>query len=343
MPIILAIETSCDETSAAVLKDNQVLSNIISSQLFHTKYGGIVPELASRAHISAIDKITNSALENSGISKKDIDIIAATKGPGLIGSLLVGLNYAKSFAIALGKDFIGINHIESHLYSCYIENKKIDFPFIALIVSGGHTILFLVNDFFDYKILGQTQDDAAGEAFDKVAKMLGLGYPGGPIIDKLSENGNENFHKFPQANIKENKYDFSFSGIKTSVLYYLRKNFYSNGLVNSDIVPVNDICASFQKAVVQTLTEKTIEAASNYGVKNIAVSGGVSANSALRRELNKHSAEGFNISFPKPVYSTDNAAMVGYTAYLYSKYSSAINTNKNIKEPAFARFNYSDF
>jgi N6-L-threonylcarbamoyladenine synthase len=343
MTIILAIETSCDETSAAILKDNLVLSNIISSQLFHTEYGGIVPELASRAHISSIDKITNSAIEKSGIDKKNIDIVAATKGPGLIGSLLVGLNYAKSFAIASGKDFIGINHIESHLYSCYIENKTINFPFIALIVSGGHTILFLVNDFFDYKILGQTQDDAAGEAFDKVAKMLGLGYPGGPSIDKLAQSGNKNFHKFPHAIIKDNKYDFSFSGIKTSVLYYLRKNFNTNDTVKDVNIPVNDICASFQKAVVETLAGKTIEAASNYGVKNIAVSGGVSANSALRKELNKYSAEGYNISFPKPVYSTDNAAMVGYTAYLYSKYSSPINTNKFIKEPAFARFNYSDF
>jgi N6-L-threonylcarbamoyladenine synthase len=340
MPIILAIESSCDETSSAILKDNVVLSNIISSQLFHTEYGGIVPELASRAHISAIDRITKSALDKSGINTSKIDLVAATKGPGLIGSLLIGLNYAKSYALTSRKKFIGINHIESHLYSCYIGNKTINFPFIALIVSGGHTILFLVNGFSDYKILGQTQDDAAGEAFDKVAKMLGLGYPGGPEIDKLAKFGNKNFHKFPHANIKDNIFDFSFSGIKTSVLYYLKKNFNGNVPVNDVNVPVNDICASFQKAVVETLAEKTIEAASRNGIKNIAVSGGVSANSALRDELNKYSSDGYNISFPKPEYSTDNAAMVGYTAFLYSKYSE-IDSNKFIKEPAFARFNYS--
>jgi N6-L-threonylcarbamoyladenine synthase len=340
---IFAIETSCDETSAAILKDNRILSNIISSQLFHTEYGGIVPELASRAHISAIDRIADAAISESGIGKNDIDIVAATNGPGLIGSLLVGLNYAKSFSLAAGKKFIGINHIESHLYSCYIGQEKIDFPFIALIVSGGHTILFLVNAFFSYKILGQTQDDAAGEAFDKVAKMLGLGYPGGPLIDKLAKDGNENFHVFPKSYFKANIYDFSFSGIKTSVLYYLRKNFFHDGAVKQSEIPLNDICASFQKAVVKALAEKTMLAAKNFGVKNIAVSGGVSANSRLREEFNKYEAEGYKISFPKPVYSTDNAAMIGYTAYLCSKHSGKQNFGDSLYKPAFARFDYINF
>ncbi|RPI17895.1 MAG: tRNA (adenosine(37)-N6)-threonylcarbamoyltransferase complex transferase subunit TsaD [Ignavibacteriae bacterium] len=339
---IFSIETSCDETSAAILRDNQIMSNIISSQQFHTEYGGIVPELASRAHISVIDKIADAAISGSGINKNNIDIVAATIGPGLIGSLLVGLNYAKSFSIAAGIKFIGINHIESHLYSCYIGQEIIEFPFIALIVSGGHTILFLVNDYFSYKILGQTQDDAAGEAFDKVAKMLGLGYPGGPLIDQLAKDGNENFHVFPKSYLKENIYDFSFSGIKTSVLYYLKKNFISNS-AGPAAISLNDISASFQKAVVTALTEKTMLAAKNFNVKNIAVSGGVSANSRLREEFNKYKTEGYKISFPKPVYSTDNAAMIGYTAYLYSKYSRNRNFEKNIYKPAFARFDYNKF
>jgi N6-L-threonylcarbamoyladenine synthase len=339
---IFAIETSCDETSAAILKNNKVLTNVISSQLFHTEYGGIVPELASRAHISAIDKIAGSAIRNSGQNIEHIDIVAATNGPGLIGSLLVGLNYAKSFSIAAGKKFIGINHIESHLYSCYIGQEHIEFPFIALIVSGGHTILFLVNDFFSYKILGQTQDDAAGEAFDKVAKMLGLGYPGGPIIDKLANEGNEEYHVFPKSYFKDNVYDFSFSGIKTSVLYFLKKNFKDRN-ANKIVIPLKDIAASFQKAVITALTEKTMLAAKNYNIKNIAVSGGVSANTRLRAEFIKYMKEGYTISFPKPEYSTDNAAMIGYTAFLYSKYSDKFNHKNNFHQPAFARLDYNKF
>lgn len=344
MPLtIFAIETSCDETSAAILEDNSVKSNIISSQLFHTEYGGIVPELASRAHISAIDRIADAAISKSGISKNNIDIVAATNGPGLIGSLLVGLNYAKSFSLAAGKKFIGINHIESHLYSCYIGQTEINFPFIALIVSGGHTILFLVNDFFSYKILGQTQDDAAGEAFDKVAKMIGLGYPGGPLIDKLAKEGNEDFHDFPKSKVKGKIYDFSFSGIKTSVLYYLKKYYIHNGVINQNEIPLNDICASFQKAIVASLIEKTMLAAKNFNVRNIAVSGGVSANSKLRDEFRKYESKGYKISFPQPVYSTDNAAMTGYTAYLYSKHSAEQNFSDSLYKPAFARFDYNKF
>jgi tRNA N6-adenosine threonylcarbamoyltransferase len=327
---ILAIETSCDETSASVLRDNEVLSNVISSQLFHNEFGGIVPELASRAQITAIDKVVNKALEDSETDVKDINLTAATRGPGLIGSLLTGLNYAKGFAIARKINFIGINHIESHLYSCFIGKKEIDFPFLALVVSGGHTVLSSVSGYFEYEILGQTQDDAAGEAFDKGAKMLGLGYPGGPLIDKLAKEGDENYHKFPVSSVRENMYDFSFSGIKTSLLYYLRKTpgFNEN---------LADICASYQKAVVDSLTEKVITAAENLNIKKIAVSGGVSANSRLREELFKFKQKGYEIYFPGLEYTTDNAAMVGYAAYLKDTYSST-DYGREIHEPAFARF-----
>jgi len=333
---IFAIETSCDETSASILNENLVLSNIISSQFFHTKYGGIVPELASRAHIKTIDKIVNSAIEKAQCSIEDIRLAAATQGPGLIGSLLVGYNFAKAFSLANNIPFMGINHIESHLFSCFIGREKIDFPFIALVVSGGHTILFIVEDYTKYKVLGETQDDAAGEAFDKVAKMLGLGYPGGPLIDKLAGGGNENYHSFPQADLGNKTYDFSFSGIKTSVLYFLKRSF-GNDFSN---IPLNDICASFQKSIVSSLAEKTLLAAKNFGVKNIAVSGGVSANSMLRFVLDKYKNDGYNIYFPEPAYTTDNAAMIGYAAYLKYKHSSQQEFKNELFEQAFARFEY---
>jgi N6-L-threonylcarbamoyladenine synthase len=344
--ITFAIESSCDETSAAVLSDNTVLSNIISSQHFHTEYGGIVPELASRAHINTIDEIVSAAFKEAGIKKENINLVSATLGPGLIGSLLVGCNYAKSFAVSRNIRFLGINHIESHLYSCFIGNEKIEFPFIALIVSGGHTILVLVKNYFDHKILGLTQDDAAGEAFDKVAKLMGLGYPGGPIIDKLAEDGNENFHKFPHANVKESIYDFSFSGIKTSVLYFLRNNY--GDIKNESIrknIPVNDVAASFQKAVIGSLVEKTRLAAVNNNLKSIAVSGGVSANTKLKKEFRKMENKGYKIHFPELKYSTDNAAMIGYTAYLKFKHTKIKNKEREeyLFKPAFARIDYKNF
>jgi N6-L-threonylcarbamoyladenine synthase len=334
--LIFAIESSCDETSASILCENKVLSNIISSQFFHNKYGGIVPELASRAHINTIDKIVSSAFETAGINKNEISLVAATQGPGLIGSLLVGHNYAKGLALSLDIPFIGINHIESHLFSCFIGKKEIEFPFIALVVSGGHTILFLVESYTKYNILGETQDDAAGEAFDKVAKMLGLEYPGGPVIDTLSKEGDEKFHAFPVSRSKENIYDFSFSGIKTSVLYFLKKNF-NNDKSN---LPLNDIAASFQKAVVNSLVEKTMLAAKNFGIKNIAVSGGVSANSKLRSEFMKYESKGYYVYFPEKIYSTDNAAMIGYTAYLKYTYSPKELFENDILESAFPRFQH---
>ena len=337
-----AIETSCDETSAAVLRDNEVLSNIVSSQHFHTEYGGIVPELASRAHISIIDKISGSAFKESGIDSGMIGMVSATRGPGLIGSLLVGLNYAKAYSIAKKLDFFGIDHIESHLYSCFIGQEEIEFPFISLIVSGGHTILVIVKDYFKYQILGQTQDDAAGEAFDKAAKMLGLGYPGGPLIDKLARDGNENFHRFPLSYVKENPYDFSFSGIKTSLLYYIRKNFSDiKGKFSGYESQLRDIAASYQKAVVESLIEKTILASDNHNIRKIAISGGVSANSKLREEFRKLTEQGYIIFFPEKKYSTDNAAMTGYTAYL--KYKHFGKLKSMLEQPAFARFDYDNF
>jgi N6-L-threonylcarbamoyladenine synthase len=331
---ILAIESSCDETSAAILRDGDVLSNVISSQYFHKEYGGIVPELASRAHITAIEKITAEAFRLAGFKNSDIDLVAAAEGPGLIGSLLVGLNFAKGFALANRVPFAGIDHIESHLYSSFIGKKNIDFPFIALVVSGGHTILFLAESPSSSKVLGTTQDDAAGEAFDKVAKMLGLEYPGGPLIDMLAKEGDENYHKFPRPEIKDNPYDFSFSGIKTSVLYYLKKNF-PGGITAERI---NDIAASFQKAVVGSLVDKTIRAAKANNIFNIAVAGGVSANSKLKEEFMKYEKDGFRISFPEKIYSTDNAAMIGFAAYL--KYNSVFPDETGLFESAYPRFKY---
>lgn len=332
--IILSIETSCDETSASILVDNEVRSNIISSQFFHNEYGGIVPELASRAHIASIDKIVENAIKSSGVARDKINAVAATAGPGLIGSLLVGYNFARGYALSLNLPFIPVNHIESHLFSCFIGKEDIEFPFISLVVSGGHTILFHVSDVNNYKVLGETQDDAAGEAFDKVAKMLGLGYPGGPIIDELAVSGNENFHKFPVPRPKDNIYDFSFSGIKTSVLYYLRKNYPEKNAA----LPLNDICASFQKAVVSSLAERTILAAKNHDIRIIAVSGGVSANNRLRNEFSKYSESGYKIFFPEKKYSTDNAAMIGYLAYRKLKKEEPFN-NALFNE-AFARFKH---
>jgi len=334
--ITFAIESSCDETSASVLKNGNIISNVVSSQYFHKKYGGIVPELASRAHVQLIDEIASRCLEESEMMRKDISLVAATMGPGLIGSLLVGFNYAKGFALALGVPFIGIDHIESHLYSCFIGKDEIEFPFIALVVSGGHTILFLAESYSSYKILGNTHDDAAGEAFDKVAKMLGLEYPGGPLIDKLAQTGDAGFHKFPKSNIKSNPYDFSFSGIKTSVLYYLKKNYGSD----FSALPLNDIAASFQAAVTGSLIEKTIKAAKDHNIKIIAVSGGVSANSGLRNGFNEYEKKGYRIYFPEKIYSTDNAAMIGYNAYLKFKSGFLSDKEKPILQNAYARFSY---
>jgi N6-L-threonylcarbamoyladenine synthase len=341
---IFAIETSCDETSAAVLNSYSVLSNIISSQAFHRMYGGIVPEMASRAQLKVINRITNEALDKANVSLNEMETVAATQGPGLIGSLLVGYNYAKSVAVSLKKNFIPVNHVEAHLYSSYIGKEKIRFPYIGLIVSGGHTILVLVKNYFEYKLLGQTIDDAAGEAFDKAAKLLGLPYPGGPEVDKLAGSGNDLFHSFPIARIKDNYYNFSFSGIKTSLLYFLRDNYCEFFLTkDSTLIPLNDVCASYQRAIVSSLVEKTLSAAKEYKVTNISVSGGVSLNSKLRSEFLNLESKGFKIFFPEQEYTTDNAAMIGFTAYLKLRYKNNLSGSGTLTEPAFARFDYSYF
>lgn len=337
MPTLtFAIESSCDETSAAILEDSKVLSNIISSQYFHKEYGGIVPELASRAHIKIISTITEQAFIDAEVNRSDISLVAATQGPGLIGSLLVGYNYAKGYAISRGIPFMGIDHIESHMFSCFIGTENIEYPFISLVVSGGHTILFLVTGSNSVKVLGNTHDDAAGEAFDKVAKMLGLEYPGGPLIDKLAATGDPDFHTFPRSIIKGSPYDFSFSGIKTSVLYFLKKNFGES----KENLPLNDIAASFQKAVTGTLVDKTIKAATDNNIKIIAVSGGVSANSSLRAQFKKYEDKGYKIYFPDKIYSTDNAAMIGYNAYIKFKAMGNIVPQRLLLQKAYSRFNY---
>ncbi len=323
---ILAIETSCDETSVSILQDKKILSNIISSQLFHSEWGGVVPEIASREHIKNVTRVCDEAIKKSGISKDELELVCATSAPGLIGALLVGYNFAKSFAFARGLPFVPVNHIQSHLYSVFIEND-FRFPFLGLIVSGGHTLLVLVEDFFKHKILGFTLDDAAGEAFDKGAKVLGLGYPGGPLIDRLAKTGDRNFHQFPIAKT-ENEFDFSFSGIKTSLLNFYNKNKEEIEIYqgennfgvgvdgNKNVISLNDICASYQETIIEMLFKKTFRAAEKFNVKTIGISGGVSANSRLKERFNSLKGNGFEILIPSLEYTIDNAAMIGFTGYL---------------------------
>lgn len=340
----LAVETSCDETSAAVLENEKVLSNVISSQLFHSEFGGVIPEIASREHILKITEITESALSLAGRKISDIELISATSEPGLIGALLVGLNFGKSLAMCLNIPFLPVNHIHSHLYSNFLGSKpeNYKFPFISLIVSGGHTLLILAEDFFKHKILGRTVDDAAGEAFDKAGKLLGLGYPGGPLIDKLALTGNISFHKFPLAYVKNSRFDFSFSGVKTSLLYFLKEiNFES--IKNEKLL--SDICASYQNAIVSSLFEKTLLAAKENKVRDIKISGGVSANSGLQKEFRLLEKSGYRISFPEPLYSTDNAAMIGLTGYLKYKHSDNKEyfMKDSLNQNAVARLDYENF
>jgi len=315
MMTVLGIETSCDETSAAVVREGRLLSNSTMVQLFHSDHGGVVPELASRAHQRFIVTIVDEALRKASVEKKDLDAIAAVYGPGLIGSILVGLSFGKAMALGLGLPFIGINHMEAHIFSTMIEEPKPSFPFINLTVSGGHTQLVLVKDYFDHQVLGETMDDAAGEAFDKVAKMLGIGYPGGPIVDSLAAKGNAKAVSFPRPYLEEGSLQFSFSGLKTSVLYYLRKVGF-NKTVQRNVQFAADVCASFQAAVVDVLIDKTISAARLTNVKDIAVSGGVSANSELRRRMAAEAKiNHLNLFFPKLEYCTDNGAMVALAGY----------------------------
>ncbi len=317
---ILGIETSCDETAAAVLTDGVVLTNIISSQLVHSKYGGVVPELASRAHQRMIIEIVEEALHGAGVSKEQLHGIAATQGPGLVGALLVGLSFAKAMAYGLGLPFVAVNHMEGHLYSCFLGREQPSYPYLCLIVSGGHTMLVLVEAPLQHNILGQTLDDAAGEAFDKVGKMLGLGYPGGPVVDKLAQRGNARAIPFPRSRLGRRPYDFSFSGIKTSVLYYLRHQRLLAVEGSRPRIPpehLADICASFQEAVVDVLVEKTLLAAGETGVQDIALAGGVSANSRLRaRMLDEAQQRSFRLFTPALEYCMDNGAMIAYAGWL---------------------------
>ena len=310
--ITLAIESSCDETSAAILKNGrEVLSNIISTQIeTHKKFGGVVPEVASRKHIESIDEVVQEALDTANMDFKDIDHIAVTYGPGLAGALLVGLSHAKALAYTLDIPLVGVNHIEGHVSANYIEHKDLKPPFITLIVSGGHTHLVEVKDYGVYEILGRTRDDASGEAFDKIARAMGLGYPGGPIIDRLAKLGNKHAIEFPRAHMDE-EYDFSFSGLKSAVLNYLN----AKKMKNEEII-VEDVAASFQEAVVEVLSSKAIKAALDKNYKTIALAGGVACNSSLREKITEMAKEhGIDIKYPPLVLCTDNAAMIGCAGY----------------------------
>lgn len=314
MSIILAIESSCDDTSAAVLRDDRLLSNVIASQKVHEQYGGVVPELASRAHEQNIIPVVDGAIREAGIGKEEIDAVAFTRGPGLMGSLMVGVSFAKSFAQALGKPLIEVNHLQAHVLSHFIDNGEPipQFPFICLLVSGGHTQILLLHSHFDMEVLGQTIDDAAGEAIDKAAKIMDLGYPGGPIIDRLAKEGNPDAYRFATPQIAG--YDYSFSGIKTSFLYFLRDRLKED----PDFIEKHkaDLCASIQKTIVGFLLKKVERAAIDHKVRQVAIAGGVSANSLLRSELQricqKHHWQAF---IPPFKFCTDNAAMVGIAGY----------------------------
>lgn len=311
--LILAIESSCDETAASVVKNGrEVLSNVISSQIaLHTLYGGVVPEIASRKHIEKINQVIEEALKEANVTLDDIDAIGVTYGPGLVGALLVGVAEAKAIAFAAKKPLVGVHHTEGHISANYIENKELEPPYICLVVSGGHTHLVVVNDYGDYEVIGRTRDDAAGEAFDKVARAIDLGYPGGPKVDKLAKEGNPDAIKFPRANVEGAPFDFSFSGLKSAVLNHINMCQMKNIEINRA-----DIAASFQKSVVDALLSRALLACEEYGMKKLAIAGGVASNSAIRGAF-KEACEKKKIEFyhPSPVYCTDNAAMIGVAAY----------------------------
>ena len=314
--LILAIESSCDDTSAAVLQGDVVLSNVLSSQDdIHSRFGGVVPELASRQHLQAINPVVESALQNAGVQLADIELITATQGPGLIGSLLVGFSYSKALSHVNKVPFVGVDHMAGHILSIHLNEEKPSFPYIALIASGGTSSLFLAKSHTEFSCLGRTRDDAAGEAFDKVAKLLGLPYPGGPHVSKIAKNGNPDAIRFPRAWLEEGSLDFSFSGLKTAVLNYVNTCKAQNKTVNTA-----DICASFEAAVVEVLVTKTIKAAKAHRIDTIALGGGVSANTALRTQLEQRCLDaGIDFHSPQIKFCTDNAAMIalaGYYAYL---------------------------
>lgn len=310
---ILGIESSCDETAAAVIKNGrQVCSNIIFSQIeLHKLYGGVVPEIASRKHIEKVNQVIKEALDEASLTLEDMDAIAVTYGPGLVGALLVGVAEAKAIAYATNKPLVGVHHIEGHIAANYIENLDLEPPFLCLVVSGGHTHLVKVLDYDKFEIVGKTRDDAAGEAFDKVARAIGLGYPGGPKVDKLAKEGNKNAIAFPRAKVGDNPHDFSFSGLKSAVLNYLNQCEMKNIEVNKA-----DVAASFQYAVIDVLTTHAIDAAKEMGISKLAVAGGVASNSSLRESLEKAcEKEGITFYHPSPIFCTDNAAMIGVAGY----------------------------
>ncbi len=326
--LTLGIETSCDETAAAVLRDDKVLSSIVSSQIdIHKKYGGVVPELASREHLKNLIPIIREALAAASVSLKDINLIAVTYTPGLIGALLVGVSAAKAIAYAQGIPFIGVHHGEGHILAAHIEYPDIGYPYVALLVSGGHTALYHVKGLGEYLLLGQTRDDAAGEAYDKVAKLMGLEYPGGPVLDKLAREGDAKAIKFPRGHLEG--YDFSFSGLKTAVRNHIAL-FMSKDKGMDPKLNVRDIAASFQAAVVDTLVDKTMHAAAETGVDKIVVAGGVAANSSLRARMNEEATKrGITLYLPGMFYCIDNAAMIALAGYLHFKRGETSDLNLN--------------
>ena len=331
--LILAIESSCDETAAAVVKNGrEVLSNVISSQIdLHTLYGGVVPEIASRKHIEKINQVIEEALSQAGVTLEEITAIGVTYGPGLVGARLVGVAEAKAIAYAAGKPLVGVHHIEGHVSANFIEHPDLEPPFVCLIVSGGHTHLVIVKDYGEFEIIGRTRDDAAGEAFDKVARAVGLGYPGGPKVDKTAKEGNKHAVEFPRAKVEGAPYDFSFSGLKSAVLNYI-----NHAKMTGQEIHVPDLVASFQNAVVDALVSRTVAAAKEYGYDKVAIAGGVASNSALRAEMKKACRKA-HLSFyhPSPIFCTDNAAMIGVAAYYeYQKGARAgwdLNAVPNLK------------
>jgi N6-L-threonylcarbamoyladenine synthase len=333
---VLGIETSCDETSVAILSGNVLTANLISSQDFHADFGGVVPELSSRAHLQIVKPLVEQALKKSNLSLKDIDLITATAGPGLIGALLVGLTFAKGLAFSLNKHFIAVNHIEGHIFSGFLMKEKPEFPYLALVVSGGHTLLLYIKSFMEIQQLGTTVDDAAGEAFDKVSKMLGFGYPGGPKIQTAAEKGDEEKISFPIADL-QNQYDFSYSGLKTAVLRYIQKN-YQNGNEIPERAK-NDIAASFQKAAVSALLRNFEKALKNYEVNSVSLVGGVAANKKLRNEMIKLSKiYDKKIVIPDFEFCGDNAAMIAYRGK--TLYDAGIRNDLSAKPYPSLRENY---
>lgn len=311
--LILAIETSCDETAASVVKNGRkVLSNVIYTQIaLHTRFGGVVPEIASRKHIEKINQVIREALDQAGVTLADITAVAVTCGPGLVGALLVGVSEAKAISFAAGIPLVGVHHISGHISANYIQYEELEPPFVCLVASGGHSHLVVVRDYGQYEIIGRTRDDAAGEAFDKVARAIGLGYPGGPKIDKIAREGNPDAIPFPRARVAENEYDFSFSGLKSAVLNYL-----NSCQMKGENYSQADVAASFQKAVIDVLVEHSLHAVKQYGYDKFAIAGGVASNSSLRENFERECAEQ-NIAFysPSPLLCTDNAAMIGAAGY----------------------------